>query len=91
MTKKKIYAWMNKQIKAAEIRCTPLDETDPFNVCIAGSEEAVHIYGIDNLCKELDIQWDVAPHDDEYDAHYFMYKGHKFFGLVSKEKTDEGE
>lgn len=88
-TTKQIYTWMDKQIRASQIICTPLDKKDPFNVCIAGCTSGIHIYGIDNLCKKLNIVWNVKDFDDEQEEHYFMYNGYKFFGLVYKEKTDE--
>lgn len=96
-TTKQIYAWMDKQIRAMQIMNTPLntplDKKDPFNVCIAGaiSEIEIQIYGIDRLCKELNIAWNVEDWDDKYAEYYFMYRGYKFFGLVKKEETNEGK
>lgn len=90
-TAKQIYAWMDKQIRAAQIICTPLDKKDPFNICIAGCTSEIHVYGIDRLCKELNIAWNVKDWDDEHVEYYFMYRGYKFFGLVKKEETDEGK
>ena len=88
MTREKIYEWMDKQIEAMNIHNTPLRKDDPWYVCTAGiHEKEVHVCGIDTLCKELDQPWNVAPHDDDYVQHYFMYKGYKFFGLVDKEKN----
>lgn len=83
-TTKQIYTWMNKQIMAVQTICTPLDKKDPFNICIAGCTSEIHIYGIDNLCKKLNIVWNVEDRDGEYEVHYFMYRGYKFFGLVEK-------
>lgn len=90
-TEKEIYAWMDKQIEATEIRCTPLDKDDPFNICIAGSDKKIHVYGIDDLCKKLNIPWKVKDFSDDSVEYYFVYKGYTFFGLVNKEKTDEGK
>lgn len=92
MTKEKIYEWMDKQIEAAKIHCTPFLVDDPWYICTAGIHDAeVHVCGIDNLCRELDEPWNVAPHNDDYVQHYIMYNGYKFFGLVNKEKNDEGK
>ncbi len=92
MTREEIYEWMDKQIEAMNIRSTPLRKDDPWYVCVAGiNTKEVHVHGIDTLCRELDQPWNVALFDDDYVQHYFMYKGYKFFGLVNKEKTDEGK
>lgn len=93
MTREEIYNWMDNQIKAEEIRREPADKEDPFYICVAGTEtdKCVHIYHIDTLCKELDILYEEEPHSDEFDRHYFMYKDYKFFGLVEKGETNEGE
>lgn len=88
MTKKeKAYAWMDKQIEACNIQNMPLDPKDPFYICIAGTYggNTIHVYNIDNLCKIINVKYKFEPHDSEYNSHYFMYKGYKFFGLIERE------
>ena len=86
MTKSKIHNWMNKQIKACEIQNIPVDPDDPFYINNASANYlAIHVYNIDNLCKELKEDYRTEEFSDKYDRHYIMYKGYKFFGLVDKE------
>ena len=93
MTKRTIYSWMNKQIKAVELQTSVIDNDHPYYICNASATKGeVHVFNIDNLCKELGISWNVEPHSDEYVKHYISYKGYKFFGLVEKEdNTNEGK
>lgn len=87
MTKKKLYSWMDKQIKANELQAIPVDVNDPYYIKNAQhTEKKVHVFNIDNLCKELNIEYETEDHSTEFYCHYIMYKGYKFFGLVSKEE-----
>lgn len=89
MTKKSIYAWMNKQIKACELQAISVKADDPYYIKNAQhTEKKVHVFGIDNLCKELNIEYETEDHSSEFYCHYIMYKDYKFFGLVSKEEEN---
>lgn len=90
MTKRvgRIYKWMDKQIVARQYINESFDENDPFYICIAGGiSNEIHVYGIDNLCRELNMSINVEPHSDEYVKHYFMYHGYKFFGLIERKEN----
>ena len=90
---RRIYEWMDKQIVAAQYMKEPVDKNDHFYICIAcGLANEIHVYGIDNLCKELNMSINVEPYSDEYVKHYFKYHGYKFFGLIErKENTNAGK
>ena len=80
---------MDRQIIACDMQCEPLDPTNHYYVVNASSMAGrVHIYDIDNLCKELHKPYRVEKHSDAYDCHYFFYKKHKFYGLVTRKETD---
>lgn len=86
MKREEVYHWMDRQIEAAEIQNIPVSNANPYYIRIAGNiPQEIHIYGIDNLCKELNIHWNVENHSNEFERHYFMYRGYKFFGLVEKD------
>ena len=89
MTKQDALKWMDKQIIACNIQNTPLDPENRFFVNNAAGwrENSVHIYGIDELCKLLNMKYDVE-HDVENDIHYFVYKGYKFYGFVEKNRAE---
>lgn len=88
MKKNEIFDWMDKQIVACDIQATPLDFNDPFYIKNASDTgNAIHVYGIDNLCKKLNMPFRVEEHDKHSMCHYFIYKNHKFFGLVHKEEN----
>lgn len=92
MKKTEIYEWMDKQIIACDIQTLPLDFKRPFYINNASdSGNTIHVFNIDNLCKELGMPFKVEEHSKSLTCHYFMYKNHKFFGLVEKEKVDEGK
>ena len=87
--KEKAYAWMDKQIEACNIQNMPFDHKDSFfirNASATGSR--VHVYNVDNLCNVIGVEYTVEPHSDEYNSHYFMYKGYKFFGLVERYENE---
>lgn len=91
MNREKIYEWLNMQIEANEILNIPLDTENPNYICMAGyiGTKSIHIYGIDRLCKELDIECEVEKdYTKEYDLHYFMYNGYKIYGLAEKEGVE---
>ena len=89
-SKEDIYWWMDQQIMACDIQLVPLDFNDPFYINNAsGTKAEIHVFGIDNLCKELDIPFNVEEHSKGLVRHYFMYKNHKFFGLVEKGESHE--
>lgn len=85
--KNKLYRWMDNQIFAHKLANRSLYSKEPFYVCNCrkATEKEVHIYGIDNLCKELNITYKIKDYDSETIEHFFIYKGYKFFGLVEKE------
>lgn len=86
MTRQDIYDWMDKQIQAYELQRLVPNEDDEFYICCAGAnrDKAIQVYGIDNLCKELDEPYSIEEHSMGVDRHYIMYKDYKFFGLVEK-------
>lgn len=95
-----IYEWMDKQIEACKAQNIPLIKEKPFFVCNASarfydSEEGkyIHVYGIHHLYKMLrelgqPVEVFVKDRSDEFETHYFMYKGYKFFGLIHKGGED---
>ena len=92
MTREAIYSWMDKQIEAAELQNIPVDIENPFYILNASSTPGkIHVYNIDNLCKELNQPFIPEEHSDQLICHYFMYNGYKFFGLIDKEENYEGE
>lgn len=90
--KNRVYRWLDNQICASRLMSRPLYASDPFyvNVC-SGFSKNIHVYQIDNLCKELGISYKVGYKNDEYEEHYLVYKGYKFFGLVDVGKNNEGQ
>ena len=89
--KNKVYRWMDDQILAHRLINTPLYSKDPFYVCNCswGGKE-IHLYKIDNLCKELKISYKIKDFDSETVEHFFIYKGYKFYGLYKKGVNHEG-
>lgn len=84
--KNKLYRWMDNQILASRIMSKSLYSDKPYYVAVCGNsdERKIHIYGIENLCRELNISYKVSEWDDEYEEHYFIYKNYRFFGLSKK-------
>lgn len=100
MKASEIYAWMDKQIEACDAQGSPLIEEKPFFVCnasgyshVVDDGKYVHVYGIQHLYKmlrelEQPVEVFVVDRSDEFETHYFMYKGYKFFGLLHKGGED---
>lgn len=84
--KDKLYRWLDNQILAIRLINKPLDSKNPFYVCNCNYDVDgnIHIYNIDNLCKELNIPYQMEEFDSEKEIHFFIYKGYKFYGLVKK-------
>lgn len=83
-TEKELYRWMDMQIVACDLQSIPADPSDPYYIKNASStEKRIHVYNIDNLCDQLGLEYKSEPHSkgDEFDCHYIMYRGYRFFGL----------
>ena len=93
MTKQDIYDWMDKQIQADMLQNEVPNEEDKFYICNASADlhKSVHVYGIDNLCKELNEPYSIEEHSMGVDRHYIVYKDYKFFGLAERNKEHEGQ